>query len=81
MEKKLAISMRTINILGRILLLIFINNFSNSSDILLPTLFADDTTLSISNANYKEWKLWILNHELDLLNNWTILNRNDSHLK
>ena len=62
------------SILGPIIFLIFINDSPNSSDILLPTLFADDTTLSIFTDNYEEL-VHTLNHELDLVTIWTILNR------
>ena len=72
--RKITIGVPQEIILGPILFLIFVNDFPNSSDILLPTLFTDDTTLSISNDNYEEL-VHALNHELNLAKNWTISNR------
>ena len=62
------------SILGPILFLLFVNDLPNSTDILLPTLFADDTTLSISHHNYNEI-VPILNRELDSVLNWTVSNK------
>ena len=62
------------SILGPILFLLFVNDLPNSTDFLLPTLFADDTTLSISHHNYNEI-VPILNRELDLIHKWTVSNK------
>ena len=66
--------MRTSKIHGPILFLIYIIDSPNSSDYLLPTLFTDDTSLSISRSNYDEI-VPVLNRELNLIKNWTISNK------
>ena len=62
------------SILGPILFPLFVNDLPNSTDILFPTLFADDTTLSISHHNYGEI-IPIINRELDSILNWTVSNK------
>ena len=74
-------SLRSVNIgvpqgsiLAPILFLIYINDLANVSEILSPTLFADDTTLTISHNNYTQM-VTDLNAELKLINEWTKSNR------
>ena len=62
------------SILGPILFLIFVNDLPNYTDIFLPTVFADDTTLSIFHHNYNEI-IPILNRELDSILIWTVSNK------
>ena len=57
------------SILGPILFLIYINDLPNVSNILSSILFADDTTLSISNSSYTEL-VNVANRELDLICSW-----------
>ena len=60
--------------LGPILFLLYINDLPLISDLLNMTLFADDTTLSVSNPHYNEL-IANSNDELTKFNNWTLTNR------
>ena len=62
------------SILGPILFIIYVNDLPHVSQSLKPTIFADDTTLSMSHHNYNDLILEV-NRELDLLNEWTLANR------
>ena len=74
-------SINTINIgvpqgstLGPILFLLFINDLPNASNLLFPTLFADDTTLSIARSNFLDL-ISVLNQELQSIKEWTVSSR------
>ena len=62
------------SILGPIFFLIFINDLPKCCKKLHPTLFADDTTLSIANKSYTNI-IPELNNELLQVFNWTITNK------
>ena len=62
------------SIIGPVLFLIYINDLPNVSNILFPTLFADDTNFSISHQNYSEM-IPVLNNELTKVHDWTLSNR------
>ena len=62
------------SILGPILFLFFINDLPLCSNILMPTLYADDTTFSIAH-NDPEIAATLLNFELSKFHKWTIENR------
>ena len=62
------------SILGPILFLLYINNLPKISNNLKTTLFADDTTLSITGKNYDSLTT-LTNSELSKLLKWTISNR------
>lgn len=61
-------------ILGPILFLLYINDLPNISKIMRPVLFADDTTLLVSNKD-SDLLFATCNDELHKLNRWTIANR------
>ena len=61
-------------IMSPVLFLVYINDIGNISNNLFPTLFADDTTLSLSHCNYASL-VSTLNNDLKLLSEWTIANR------
>ena len=42
------------SILGPLLFILYVNDFSRSSDLLFSILFADDTTVIIEGINYKD---------------------------
>ena len=58
------------SILGPVLFLLFINDLPAASDLFSPTLFADDTTLTVTNSN-SDNLVPIINRELELVHLWT----------
>ena len=62
------------SILGPVLFLIFINDLPSASNILSPTLFADDTTLTAMDSDFENL-VPTLNRELELINLWTKNNK------
>ena len=62
------------SILGPTLFLVFINDLPRCSNLLKFTLFADDTTLSISNKIYDDL-VTDLNIELIRIDDWVVSNR------
>ena len=62
------------SIIGPLLFIVFINDLPNVSDYFRSCLFADDTTLSISNSNSSEL-IQNCNSELIKIHNWTLANR------
>ena len=52
------------SILGPLLFIIYINDFSRSSDILFSILFADDTSVFIERTNYDK-VINIVNNQLE----------------
>ena len=59
------------SILGPLLFIIYINDFSRSSDLLFSILFADDTSVFIEGTNYDQ-VIDIVNNELERINLWLI---------
>ena len=57
------------SILGPLLFLIYVNDLPNSSNILVPIMFADDTNLFYSHKNIKTL-FSTVNQELNNLNEW-----------
>ena len=57
------------SILGPLFFIVFMNNFSRTSNILFSILFADDTTVIIEGQNYNNL-IVTLNTELNKLDVW-----------
>ena len=57
------------SILGPLLFILYINDFSRSSDLLFSILFADDTSVFIEGTNYDK-VINIVNNELERINIW-----------
>ena len=62
------------SILGPLLFLIYVNDLNNVSDLLDPTMFADDTNLFCSHSNIKIL-FDTVNKELRKLNYWFHANK------
>ena len=62
------------SILGPILFLVFINDLPNVSNLFKTCLFADDTTLSVSNSNAVQL-VETVNSDLNKISSWTLSNR------
>lgn len=62
------------SVLGPILFIFYVNDIVRVSNVLVPLLFADDTTFSASNRDYPVL-MDIINSELDKVRDWTIANR------
>ena len=68
------------SILGPLLFIIYINDFSRSSDLLFSILFADDTSVFIEGTNYDKI-IYILNKELKRIDIWLKANKLTIHIK
>ena len=68
------------SILGPLLFIIYINDFSRSSDLLFSILFADDTSVFIEGTNYDKI-IDILNKELKRIDIWLKANKLTIHIK
>ena len=62
------------SILGPLLFLIFVNDLKNSTKLLDPIMFADDTNLFYTNKNIKVL-FETVNKELHYVNEWFIVNK------
>ena len=62
------------SILGPLLFIIYINDFSRASELLFSILFADDTSVSIEGTNYDKI-IDILNTELKRIDIWLKSNK------
>ena len=62
------------SILGPLLFILNVNDFSRSSDLLLSILFADDTSVFIEGHSYAE-VIEILNNELLKVSDWLMANK------
>ena len=62
------------SILGPLLFLLYTNDFPNTSKILDPIMFADDTNLLFSNCNIPGL-LATVNSELSKINQWFLANK------
>ena len=62
------------SILGPLLFIIYMNDFSRSSDLLFSILFADDTSVFIEGKNFENISK-ILNTELEKVNMWLKANK------
>ena len=62
------------SILGPLLFLIFVNDLSNSTKVLDPVLFADDTNLFCSDNNIRTL-FETVNQELSQINDWFLANK------
>ena len=61
------------SVIGPLLFLIFVNDFSNSTKVLDPVLFADDTTRFCSENNIRTI-FETANQELSQINDWFLAN-------
>ena len=62
------------SILGPLLFIIYINDFSGDADLLFSILFADDTSVFIEGINYVK-VIDILNQELKRIDMWLKVNK------
>ena len=62
------------SILGPLLFIIYMNDFSRSSDLLFSILFADDTSVFIEGTNFENISK-IFNAELEKVNMWLKANK------
>ena len=62
------------SILGPLLFILNVNDFSRSSDLLFSILFADDTSVFIEGHSYAE-VIEILNNELLKVSDWLMANK------
>ena len=62
------------SILGPVLFIIYIHDFSRCSDLLFSILFADDTSVFIEGTNFDNIT-HILNLELEKVNTWLKANK------
>ena len=67
------------SILGPLLFIICINDFSRCSDLLFSILFADDTSVFIEGTNYDKI-IYILNKELKRIDIWLKANKLTIHI-
>ena len=68
------------SILGPLLFILYINDFSRSSDLLFSILFADDTSVFIEGTNYDK-VIDIVNNELEGINIWLKANKLTVNIK
>ena len=68
------------SILGPLLFILYINDFSRSSDLLFSILFADDTSVFIEGTNYDQ-VIDIVNNELERINIWLKANKLTVNIK
>ena len=62
------------SILGPLLFILYINDFSRSSDLLFSVVFADDTTVILEGVKYKDIiENW--NSELKKVDSWLRANK------
>ena len=62
------------SILGPLLFILYLNDFSRASDILFSILFADDTTVLIEGYSYNNI-ITLLNNELIKIDTWLQANK------
>ena len=62
------------SILGPLLFILYVNDFSRSSDLLFSILFADDTTVLIEGVSYEDIII-NLNIELQKIDSWLSANK------
>ena len=68
------------SILGPLLFILYINDFSRSSDLLFSILFADDTSVFIEGTNYDKI-VDIVNNELERIHIWRRANKLTVNIK
>ena len=68
------------SILGPLLFILYINDFSRSSDLLFSILFADDTSVFIEGTSYDK-VIDIVNKELERINIWLRANKLTINIK
>ena len=68
------------SILGPLLFILYINDFSRSSDLLFSILFADDTSVFIEGTNYDQ-VIDIVNNEFERINIWLKANKLTVNIK
>ena len=67
------------SILGPLLFILYVNDFSRSSDLLFSILFADDTTVLIEGVSYEDIII-NLNIELQKIDSWLSANKLTIHI-